>query len=570
MIQTDAAGNTLGVAGSPLIVNATNALSASISGGSVALLAGVNVFGTACVIQGSPAAIANAWAMKITDGTDTAVVDAASRLLVTASLSDGLTVTSASVTVVENGVASPIYTRITDGVDSAVVDAASRLLVTASLTDGLTVTSASVTVVNNATACPIYTRLTDGIDNVAVDAASRLLVTASLSDGLTVSSASVTVINNATACPIYTRITDGTDNAMVDAASRLLVTASLTDGLSVTAASVTVVNNDATCPIYTRITDGTDNVVVDAASRLLTTACITNTASVIVSSGSFVVTNTLTASVIQSSPNTIGNAWPVRLTDTTDGVAVTAASELLVSVNNTASVIVSSGSVTVINALSASISNVASVIVSSGSVVVTNGLSASVSGGSVALLTGANVIGTASAIQGTAAAITAPWPVKLSDSVDSVVVDSTCRLAVALTDGTNAYGLPASPLSQTGQGQTIYWAGSTLTVKQIDISSSISGCTAIVASTNGFATVVLAVTFTTSTCQFIGWTACGNSGAASLTIQTRMPFGTNGGMDVNRMPHGYVWAFPSGSIAVITTNSACYVAGTMNYVTVAS
>jgi hypothetical protein len=163
-----------------------------------------------------------------------------------------------------------------------------------------------------------------------------------------------------------------------------------------------------------------------------------------------------------------------------------------------------------------------------------------------------------------------PLFTRVGDGVDTVFVDTTCRLAVALTDGVSAYGLPASPLSNTGEATKIWWGGSLLTLKQADVSASISGCTPIVASLNGFSTIIVAALYTTSSCQFIGWTACGNNGGASAVVQTRMPFGTNGGMDSNRLPHGYLWQFPSGSIAVMTTNSACVVAGTINYVQVAS
>lgn len=53
-------------AGSPLFVSVTNQVSASISGGSVALLAGANVIGAASAIQGAPqTALANAWPVRL-------------------------------------------------------------------------------------------------------------------------------------------------------------------------------------------------------------------------------------------------------------------------------------------------------------------------------------------------------------------------------------------------------------------------------------------------------------------------------------------------------------------------
>ena len=182
---------------------------------------------------------------------------------------------------------------------------------------------------------------------------------------------------------------------------------------------------------------------------------------------------------------------------------------------------------------------------------VTNVVSASISSGSVALLAGANTIGAASVIQSTPNSNANAWPVKV-------------------TDGTNIYGVAGSPLANTGEAIKIWWGGSLLTLAQANVFAASAACTAIVASQSGFSTVVVAATFTTSSCQFIGWTACGNGGAASATVQSAMPFGTNGGMDANRLPHGYLWQFPSGSIAVMTTTSACIVAGTINYVRVAS
>lgn len=361
-------------------------------------------------------------------------------------------------------------------------------------------------------------------------------------------------------------------------------------------------------------TDAAGNTIGVAGSPF--SASITNTPSVVVSSGSLVVTNalsasisnTLTASVIQSSPNTFANSWPIRITDTTDSVAVTTASEILVFVNNTASVIVSSGSVVVTNPVSASISG-GSITVDK----VNTQISASISGGSVALLTGANVFGTASVIQSTPTGISNAWPIKITDGTDTVTVTgaseqlvyvnnvlstSVAGGSVAILAGTNIIGTASviqstptgianawaiyiatntgsilgmsnSPLAVAGDGQNMYWAGSLVSLSQVDLSSSISGCTRIIASAAGKAIVILNATYTTSSCQFIGWIASG-AGAASVRIQTAMPFGTNGGMDAKRGPEGFLWSFPSGSNAVITTTSACNVAGTLNYIQIAS
>lgn len=160
-----------------------------------------------------------------------------------------------------------------------------------------------------------------------------------------------------------------------------------------------------------------------------------------------------------------------------------------------------------------------------------------------------------------------PLFVRVGDGTDTAFVDAASRLAVALTDGANAYGLAGSPLPIVPVVNQMYFGGSLLTVNQAIISSSAAGCTVIVASLNGFATVVVGARFTTSSCQLIGWTACGDGGGgASAAVQLPMPFGTNGGMTERDL----LWQFPSGSGAAITTTSACYVRGLLNFLRVAS
>lgn len=633
-ILTDAAGNTIGVSGSPLsasitnspsvVVNSgsivvTNQISASITAGSVALLAGANTIGAASAIQSgawgvsasvvnSPSVVVSSGSVVVTNGLSASISNAVTvvqgasgaspwgvRILDAAGLAYGVAagsplhvaasaiITNSPSVFVTSAVASPIFTRLSDGTDTVAVDAASRLLVTASFADGLTVTSASVTVVNNATASPLFTRLTDGTDTVAVDAASRLLVTASFSDNLAVTAASVTVVNNsaasviytsacitnlagsaagsplfasitnspsvfvtsAIASPVFVRLSDGTDSVAVDAASRLLVTASFTDGLSVTAASVTIVNNSA------------------GACVLFTSACVTNMAGSAAGSPLFTsVTNQVSASISNTLtviPGASGaSPWAVKITDgNANAFGYGAASPLFTSVVSMAGS--AAGSPLFV---SACITNSAGSAAGSPLFASITNLSGSAAGSP--LFVSACITNLAGSANGS------PLFVRQTDGVDTGAIDSASRQLVAISDGTNAYGLPASPLSQVGQGQTMAWAGSLLTIQQVNLSSSISGCTPIVASTAGFATVILNATFTTSSCQLIGWAACGNNGGASATIQTRMPFGTNGGMDAKRSPDSYLWAFPSGSIAVLTTTSACVVAGTINYISVAS
>ncbi len=112
-------------------------------------------------------------------------------------------------------------------------------------------------------------------------------------------------------------------------------------------------------------------------------------------------------------------------------------------------------------------------------------------------------------------------------------------------------------------GWHLYFSGSLLAASNVNLTAASAACTRIVASSNGKAIIIFAATFTTSGCQNIGWIASGARGA-STNVQTAMPFGTYGGMDANRMPNA-LWIFPSGSNAIMTTTSACLVAGNLTY-----
>ena len=342
-----------------------------------------------------------------------------------------------------------------------------------------------------------------------------------------------------------------------DASGSILGTAASPLHAALTNSPSVFVTSTLASPLWVQLSDGVDSATITAASRLATDASIIG-GSVALLAGANVIG---TASVIQS------GTWALSAS------VVNSAS---VVVTNQISASITAGSIALLSG--ANVIGAASAIQSGAWTTSVTNLAGSAAGsplfvsiaGSAALLAGANVIGSASVIQGTAAAITAPWPVKISDGTDSANVDSASRQWVVVTDGTNNYGVAGSPIPVIAQANQIYWAGSLLTIQSVNLSASISGCTPIVASLAGFATVIVSATFTTSGCQRIGWTACGNSGAASALVQTPMPFGTNGGMDANRLPHGHIWSFPSGSIAVLTTTSACYVAGTLDILQVAS
>ena len=330
----------------------------------------------------------------------------------------------------------------------------------------------------------------------------------------------------------------------------------------------------------------------DASGSLLGTstspihAAITNTASVIINSGSVVVTNALSASISNTVTVAQGasgaSPWGVRVVDKTGAsefgtgvasplfatvvsasltnVGTGAASPIFVSVNNLTGS--AAGSPAFVSAcitnfsgsaagspLFTSITNLAGSAAGSPLFVSQNNMTGSAAG-SPTFVSVNNLTGSAAG---------SPTFVSVNNLSGSV---SGSPIFASITN-------TASVIATLG-GNQMLWGGSILTVNYIDLSTSAAGCTRIVASGGaGSAIVIVAATFTTSTSQFIGWIASG-AGAASAPIQTRMPFGTNGGMDANRMPHGHLWIFPSGSNAILTTTSACVVAGTINYLMVAS
>ena len=400
------------------------------------------------------------------------------------------------------------------------------------------------------------------------------------------------------------RLTDTTDGVAVTSGSQLevnmtsgsvvvtnIVSASIASGSVALLAGANVVGSASAIqstptglanawPV--RLTDTTDGVAVTSSSQLEVnmssgSVVVTNTVSASISSGSVALlagANVVgSASAIQSSPTGVANAWPVRLTDTTDGVAVTSSSQLEVNL-------------------------------SSGSVVVTNVVSASISSGSVALLAGTNVVGSASVIQSTAAADTAPWPVKISDGTDVAVVDSASRLTVAasavvtntvsaslgtgtavigsasviqstaaansggwpvkVTDGTNIYGVPGSPLVVAPDNGRVWVSTSLLDITSVDLSASGAGSQVAIAGTGGKKIRILSLLFTVSTSMNISWRS-GSTGGVDL--RSPMYFATHGGMDP-RWTHGYFAEWASGCAAVLSQNVAGSVRGVINYVAV--
>jgi len=342
---------------------------------------------------------------------------------------------------------------------------------------------------------------------------------------------------------------------------------------------------------------------VGAASPLFVSACLTNLAgsaagsplftsitnspSVIVSSGSVVVTNGVSASISNTVTVAQGasgaSPWGARIVDANaNQYGYGAASPLFVSacITNQAGSAAGSPIFTSITNLAGSaagsplftsITNLAGSAAGSPLFVSQNNMSGSTAGSPI-FSSITNLAGSAAGsplftsitnLAGSSAG--SPLFTRVGDGADTAFVDAASRLAVALTDGTDAFGLAGSPLPVVPVVNQVYYSGSFLTVNLINLSASSSGCIRIVASSSGKAIVVIGATYTTSSCQFIGWIASG-AGAASANVQTAMPFGTNGGMTETDL----LWEFPSGSNAILTTTSACNVAGRLKYLLVAS
>ena len=489
----DASGLQLGVSGSPLITSTsavvTNTVSASISAGSVALLAGANTIGAASAIQGTKAAMADAWPVRIADGSGNQLGVTGSPLVVTG----GAGGTSAT----DQAVYAEGSTSFTPA-GGFFFDSAASL--TACQSGAVRQTA--------------YRALHVNLRN-----ASGLQLGVSGSPLITSTSAVVT----------------NTVSASISSGSVALLAGANVIG------SASVIQSTAaadTAPWPMKLSDGTDTAVVDSASRLTVaaSAVVTNTVSASISSGSVALltgANVIgSASVLQSTAAADTAPWPMKLSDGTDTAVIDSASRLTVAA----------------------------------SAVVTNTVSASISSGSVALLTGANVIGSASVIQGTPTGIANAWPMQLTDGTDTAVVDSASRLTVAasaVVTNTVSASISSGSLNVMHENGTLVVTGSILTLQTQDVSASTSGCIIIVSGCQNQKIRVVAMTYSTSGSQRIGWIS---GSSASTLLQTAMALAQYGGVDVNRMPYGYLYECANGSALVMTTNAASQVSGNLNYV----
>lgn len=394
-------------------------------------------------------------------------------------------------------------------------------------------------------------------------------------------------LGQAAASPVYTALTNPTGSVLVtNMAASVLVTNIPASILVTNAAASIALTNPTGSVLVTNmaasvaLTNPTGSLIVTnltgSAAGSPTFVSVTNSPSVIVSSGSVVVTNAISASISNTAAsilvtnmaasvlvtNLAGSAAgsPVYMSQT-NMAGSAAGSPLFVTQNNmTGSAAGSPTFVSLTNLggsaagsplyVSACLTNLAGSAAGSPLFVsVTNQVSASVSGGSVALLAGANVIGSASVIQGTPQATLAnAWPVRLATSTGSNV------------------GTSGSPLPVAFDNNAVWATGSLLTMQQAAISASASGDTIVVGGTGGQQIRVTAITFTTSASISIGWKS-GSSTGTNL-VGGNMFFGTNGGMDTQRVQGGYFFQCVSGCALVINLSGAASVRGSINYLNI--
>ena len=266
------------------------------------------------------------------------------------------------------------------------------------------------------------------------------------------------------------------------------------------------------------ISDGTDTLAINAdgsinvnfsvdknygtvgANTLRTAAQIGNATGAADFNAGATGAQTLRVEANQGAPNTAANKWPVSITDGTDTVNVTAAGEL--NVISTAQPGVDIGDVTVNNGAGAAAVNIQD---GGNSITVDGTVSASNFPATVDTnygTVGANTIRTASQIgnatgganfnagatgaqtlrveanQGEANAVADAWPVKLTDGVDTVAVNTDGSINVVVSDtapGTpiNNYNTVASVAGgATSNHDYTVTAAKTLSLNQIEAAGS--------------------------------------------------------------------------------------------------
>lgn len=250
--------------GGPVVaVNCVSGCSASSSGSSTTTLDG----GYSRADQGVAAATAGAWPMKVTDGTDTADVTAASALKV-----DNSAVTqpiSAAALPLPTGAAT---SSLQGGGLPAALDGSGYLKTheqgTAAISAAsLPLPSGAATASNQTTVGSSTTKINDGTDTLLISAAGAALVDASATTQ-PISAAALPLPSGAATSAAqtdksqFTKITDGTDTLLVSTAGSAAV-----DLAQVAGASVVTGNGTAAGAIRVALpTDGTGVVVLGTGS----------------------------------------------------------------------------------------------------------------------------------------------------------------------------------------------------------------------------------------------------------------------------------------------------------------
>jgi hypothetical protein len=121
--------------------------------------------------------------------------------------------------------------------------------------------------------------------------------------------------------------------------------------------------------------------------------------------------------------------------------------------------------------------------------------------------------------------------------------------------------MPTKP--QVTPGNQIFMDGQVLTIKVAPFNVTATGDQALVPAVAGKKIRVLAITLTCSVA-----TAVSFKSAAGTTLIQGMSFAANGGMDVNRMPHGWFCETAVGEALNMNNSVASNVRGSLCYVEV--